>query len=179
MSIVTRHGDQGETGLLYGGRVHKDDARTEAYGSVDEAVSSLGLARAHAVGTPLADRLVELQRQLFVAGAELATGRGHRPALQKHFDTLTAEMTVAIDDEIAELEARVPLPRAFVLPGGSVVSAALDIARTDVRRAERRAVTLARAGELENVEVLRYLNRVSDLLFMLAREAEQGATTVK
>ena len=179
MSIVTRHGDQGETGLLYGGRVHKDDAHTEAYGAVDEAVSALGVARAHASGTPLADRLLTLQRQLFVAGAELATGRGHRDALQKHFDTLTPEMTAVIDEEITGLEVRVPLPRAFIIPGGNIISAALDVARTDVRRAERRAVTMARSGDLENLEVLRYLNRVSDLLFMLAREAEQGRTTVK
>ena len=179
MSIVTRHGDTGETGLLYGGRVHKDDAHTEAYGAIDEAVSALGLARAHAAGTPLGERLLTLQRQLFTAGAELATARGHRPMLEKHFDVITEATTMAIDREITDLEDRVRVPQAFVLPGGTVVSAALDLARTDVRRAERRAVSLARAGDMENPEVLRYLNRVSDLLFMLAREAEEGATIAR
>lgn len=179
MSIVTRHGDTGETGLLYGGRVFKDDLHTEAYGALDEAISALGLARAHAIGGPLAERLLALQRELFTTGAELATGPGHRNDLQKHFDTVSSAMVDAIDAEIVGLEARVPLPRAFIIPGGSLTSAAIDMARTIVRRAERRAVALHRASLLENTEVLRYLNRVSDLLFMLAREAERGDTTTK
>jgi cob(I)alamin adenosyltransferase len=87
-------------------------------------------------------------------------------------------MVESVDARLAGLEERVPLPRGFVVPGGTVVSASVDLARTLVRRAERRAVSLRRAGELENAEVLRYLNRVSDLLFMVAREAEQGAMTL-
>ena len=176
MSISTGRGDGGETGLLYGGRVPKDDLRTEAYGSLDEAISALGLARALAGDGPRADRILELQRELFIVGAELATGAGQRANLERHFNVVTAAMVDALQREIVDLEARVPLPGGFVIPGGTPVGAALDLARTLVRRAERRAVTLHRAGELENPEVLRYLNRCSDLLFMLAREAEQGTT---
>jgi cob(I)alamin adenosyltransferase len=176
VSITTGHGDGGETGLLYGGRVPKDDLRTEAYGSLDEAISALGLARSLASGTERAGRLLELQRELFVVGAELATGPGHRADLQRHFNVVTTEMVEALGREIVDLEARVPLPGGFVIPGGTPTGAAIDLARTLVRRAERRTVTLQRDGQLENPEVLRYLNRCSDLLFMLAREAEQGAT---
>jgi cob(I)alamin adenosyltransferase len=180
-SIVTHGGDSGETSLLYGGRVPKDDLHTEAYGALDEAISALGLARASAAGDDpaFAARLMELQRELFTAGAELATGKGERHLLEKHFSTVTAAMVDALEDEVHELEARVPLPKAFVIPGGTVAAAAVDMARTFVRRAERRAVALQRAGELENDQVVRYLNRCSDLLFMLARQAEHGATTQK
>ena len=177
-SIATRRGDGGETGLLYGGRVPKDDLHTEAYGSLDEAVSALGLARAHEADPARAERLLGIQRDLFTVGAELATGPGERAKLAEHFATVTPAMVAALDRLLADLEDRVPLPRAFVIPGGSVTAAALDLARTLVRRAERRAVALRRAGGLENPEVLRYLNRLSDVLFMLAREAERGATRV-
>jgi cob(I)alamin adenosyltransferase len=176
VSITTGGGDKGETGLLYGGRVAKDDLHTEAYGALDEAISALGLARALEPDRYRAERLLALQRELFVVGAELATGVGHRADLEKHFSTVSADMTEALHAEIRALEARVELPKSFVVPGGSASGAALDLARTFVRRAERRAVSLQRAGELENPEVVRYLNRCSDLLFMLAREAEQGAT---
>jgi cob(I)alamin adenosyltransferase len=178
-SIATRRGDGGETSLLYGGRVPKDDLHTEACGAVDEAVSALGVARAQELDPERAARLIALQRELFTVGAELATGRGERVHLERHFATVTEAMVEALDGQLADLEARVPLPRAFVIPGGGTVAAAIDLARTLVRRAERRAVSLQRAGLLENPEVLRYLNRLSDLLFMLAREAEQGATTLR
>jgi len=176
VSITTRRGDGGETGLLYGGRVAKDDLRTEAYGSLDEAISALGLARALTEAPPRAERILELQRELFVVGAELATAPGHRAELERHFNVVTPEMVDAMEAEIHELEARVPLPGGFVIPGGTPAGAAIDLARTLVRRAERRAVTLQRESRLENPEVVRYLNRCSDLLFMLAREAEQGMT---
>jgi cob(I)alamin adenosyltransferase len=180
-SIVTRGGDSGETSLLYGGRVPKDDLHTEAYGALDEAVSALGLARASLAGVDqdFATRILALQRELFTAGAELATGRGERHLLEKHFAVVTAAMVDALETEVHALEAEVPLPKAFVIPGGTLPAAALDMARTFVRRAERRAVALRRSGELENAEVVRYLNRCSDLLFMLARRAERGATTEK
>jgi cob(I)alamin adenosyltransferase len=176
VSIVTKGGDGGETGLLYGGRVPKDDLHTEAYGSLDEAISALGLARAMETDAQHAERLLALQRELFIVGAELATGKGEREHLQHHFAVVTPEMVDALHAQVAQLERDVPLPAGFVIPGGTPVAAALDVARTLVRRAERRAVALQRAGQLENAEVLRYLNRCSDLLFMLAREAEQGAT---
>jgi cob(I)alamin adenosyltransferase len=178
-SIATRRGDRGETGLLYGGRVAKDDPHTEAYGSLDEAISALGLARAQETDAPRKERLLGLQRDMFTVGAELATGPGQRAKLEAHFPTVTPAMVEGLDGQLADLEARVPLARAFVIPGGSVVGAALDLARALVRRAERRAVSLRRTGALENPEVVRYLNRLSDVLFMLAREAEQGSTTLR
>jgi len=178
-SIATRRGDEGETGLLYGGRVPKDDPHTEACGAVDEAVAALGVARAQETDPSRARRLLELQRELFTVGAELATAAGERAQLGRHFATVTPAMVEGLDTQLADLEARVPLPRAFVVPGGTPVAAAVDLARTLVRRAERRAVSLRRAGAVENPEVLRYLNRLSDLLFMIAREAEQGAMTVR
>lgn len=177
MSIVTKGGDSGETGLLYGGRVPKDDLHTEAYGALDEAISALGLARALETDAPRAERLLNLQRELFVVGAELATGAGHRDDLRKHFEVVSPQMTEALHQQVEQLERDVPLPAGFVIPGGTPVAAALDVARTAVRRAERRAVALDRADQLENREVLRYLNRLSDLLFMLAREAEFGDIT--
>lgn len=172
-SIVTRTGDSGETGLLYGGRVPKDDLHTEAYGALDEAVSALGLARAlSGPDSPRQERLLALQRELFTVGAELATAPEERRRLVEHFPTVDASFVDRLEAEVHELEAKVPLPRSFVVPGGTPVAAALDLARAMVRRAERRAVALQRAGQLGNPEVLRYLNRLSDLLFMLAREAE-------
>ncbi len=179
MSIVTRHGDGGDTSLLYGGRGRKDDLHTEAYGALDEAISALGLARALCTDPPRAERLLELQRDLFTVGAELATAPADRPKLVKHFPTVTAAMVESLDAEIAGLEARVPLPKGFVIPGGDPVAAAIDMGRTFVRRAERRTVSLQAAGGVPNTDVLRYLNRCSDLLFMLAREAEGAALVAK
>lgn len=179
MSIVTRHGDGGETSLLYGGRVPKDDLHTEAYGALDEAISALGLARALCTDPARSQRILQLQRDLFTVGAELATAAADRAKLEKHFATVTGAMVEALDGEVAALEAAVPLPKGFVIPGGEVVAAALDLSRTFIRRAERRAVAVERAGGLGNREVLRYLNRCSDLLFMLAREAEGEALVPK
>jgi cob(I)alamin adenosyltransferase len=179
VSIVTRHGDGGDTSLLYGGRVPKDDLHTEAYGALDEAISALGLARSLCSEPARAERILDLQRELFTVGAELATAASDRGKLEKHFATVTAAMVEALDTEVAALEARVPLPKGFVIPGGDPVASAIDLGRTFVRRAERRAVSLHRAGGLANPEVLRYLNRCSDLLFMLAREAEGSALVAK
>ncbi|TMG14384.1 MAG: cob(I)yrinic acid a,c-diamide adenosyltransferase [Chloroflexi bacterium] len=175
--MVTRTGDGGETGLLYGGRVAKTDPRTEAYGDVDEAISALGAARAlindrgrHAI-------ILRVQSELFTVGAELATDAAEYGTLQRHFKVVTADFTTRCEAEIADLEGRITLPDAFVIPGGTQPAAALDLARAIVRRAERRIVGLQQSGHLLNAEVLRYVNRLSDLLFMLAR-AEEG-TTVK
>jgi cob(I)alamin adenosyltransferase len=178
-SIVTKGGDGGETSLLYGGRVAKDDVRTEAYGALDEAISALGLARALCIQPGVQERILELQRECFTVGAELATGKGQRPKLEKHFPTLKADAVDALEAEVHHLEATVGLPDGFVIPGGCPGAAAIDLGRTLIRRAERRAVTLHRQGELENPEVLRYLNRLSDLLFMLARQEEAGRTVPK
>jgi cob(I)alamin adenosyltransferase len=173
-SIVTRGGDRGETGLLYGGRVRKTDPRTEAYGAVDEAISALGLARAQVRDRGRAALILRLQEELFTVGAELATDASEYATLRKHFLVITAAHSRRLEDEVHALEAAVPLPDAFVVPGGSVPGAALDLARTIIRRAERRIVALLDRGALPNPELLPYVNRLSDLVFMLAR-AEEGS----
>jgi cob(I)alamin adenosyltransferase len=174
-SIVTKQGDGGKTGLLYGGRVSKADPRTEAYGCVDEAISALGLARASSRDARTQAIVLRVQRELFTVGAELATDVRQYAHLRKHFSTVTPGLTQALEKEIAQLEAEVPLPRAFVVPGGTIPAAALDLARTHIRTAERRIVALNEAKQLHNPEVLRYVNRLSDLVFMLARYEEREA----
>ncbi|TME25582.1 MAG: cob(I)yrinic acid a,c-diamide adenosyltransferase [Chloroflexi bacterium] len=171
--MVTRTGDGGETGLLYGGRVPKTDPRTEAYGDVDEAISALGVARALITDRGRHAIILRLQSELFTVGAELATDPAQYDTLRQHFKVITADFTSRCEAEITDLEQRVTLPDAFVIPGGTHPSAALDVARSVVRRAERRIVGLQQSGSLTNPEVLRYVNRLSDLLFMLAR-AEEG-----
>ena len=169
MRIYTRRGDAGTTSLLFGGRVSKADARTEAYGMADQAVSAMGLARALCEDSRVQEVLLQTQREMFVVGAELATDPAQSGHLEKHHDRVTAEMVAALEGMIDEVDGRIDLPRAFIVPGGSAGSGALDLARSTVRSAERRVVQLNDAGELANPEVLRYLNRLSDLLFMLAR----------
>ena len=168
-SIATRTGDSGDTGLLYGGRVRKTDARVDAYGAGDEAVSALGLARALSQDPWVREQVYHIQRDLFTLNGELATDIESRHLLEKHFAVVTPQMTERLDNLLAELESKVTLPRSFIIPGGSPASGAMDLARTVVRRAERAAVALADSGELPNTEVVRYLNRLSDCLFMLAR----------
>ena len=172
-SIVTKGGDKGETGLLYGGRVRKTDPRTEAYGAVDEAISALGLARAMSNDRGRREILERVQAELFTVGAELATDAAEYEKLRKHFLVVTTDYTERLEKEIADLEERVALPLAFVIPGGTAPSAALDVARSVLRRAERRVVALSDSGSLQNPELLRYLNRLSDLVFMLARAEEK------
>jgi cob(I)alamin adenosyltransferase len=184
--IYTRKGDDGTTGLLFGGdRVSKAALRTDAYGTTDEAVSAIGLARA-AIGSAtdrtearLAELAVRLQRELFVVGAELATHVDRRDRLTDGISRVTEEMVAALEREIDELEALVEQPKEFVLPGESSAGAALDLARTTVRRAERRAVALAESGELPESQVVPYLNRLADLLFVAARAADGGFLPVR
>jgi cob(I)alamin adenosyltransferase len=178
-SIVTKGGDQGQTSLLYGGRVAKDDLHTEAYGALDEAISAMGLARSMCRHQGVAATLLGLERECFTVGAELATAGSDRAKLEKHFPVLEAQAVDRLEDEVHRLEELIGLPSGFVLPGGTPAAAAIDLARTMVRRAERRTVALARQDGSINPEVLRYLNRLSDLLFMLAREEEAGSTTLK
>lgn len=175
-SIVTKAGDRGQTGLLYGGRVSKTDLRTEAYGAVDETISALGLARSLTRDETRRANILRVQQELFTVGAELATDVSKYDTLRQHFLVVTEAMTRQLEDEITRLEALVSLPDAFVIPGGTSRAAALDVARTVCRRAERRIVRVQEAGLLKNPEVLRYVNRLSDLLFMLAR-AEEGLQT--
>ena len=169
MKIYTRRGDEGETGLLYGGRVSKTDPRCEAYGTTDEAVSALGLARALSQEPRVKEILLQVQRELFTVGAELATDAAEYDKLKKHFSVVTPDMVERLERFIDELDGQIQLPRAFIIPGASPASAALDVARTVLRRAERRAVALRDQGYLQNPHVLHYLNRAADLLFMLAR----------
>jgi cob(I)alamin adenosyltransferase len=173
--IYTRKGDDGSTSLWYGGRVPKHDARTEAYGAVDEAVSALGLARSLCAGdqAEIARDLLRLQRELFVAGAELATAPEAAERLEDEVSRITDAMVEALESEIDRYMDRVELPPHFVIPGGTQLSAALDVARATVRRAERRVVALRDAAGLGSDAVLRYLNRASDLLYAIARFADE------
>jgi cob(I)alamin adenosyltransferase len=167
--IYTRSGDDGTTGLLYGGRVSKADPATEAYGTVDEAVAALGVARASTDAPGVRAQILRLQRDLFVVGADLATNPDERRKLVDGVSLVTAAMVAALEASIDDHVAAHPLPNAFVVPGANPPSAALDVARVVVRRAERRVVELDGTGWPVNPEVRRYLNRLSDLVFVLAR----------
>ena len=168
--IYTKTGDDGTTGLLYGGRVPKDDPATDAYGTTDEAVAALGLARSLCDDEALAADLLALQRELFVVGADLATNPSERAKLQEGVSLVTAAMVDGLEARIDDLVRERPLPVVFIVPGANPASASLDVARGVIRRAERLVVALEREPDREvNPEVRRYLNRLSDLLFVLAR----------
>jgi cob(I)alamin adenosyltransferase len=167
--VYTRFGDSGETSLLYGGRVSKNDPHTEACGITDEAVSAMGLARALSQDERVKETLRELQRELFTVAAEMATDPERYDLFNQHFRPVTPEMVTSIEELIDGLERDMEMPNSFVLPGGSPASAAIDMARCIVRTAERRVVALKELGKLANPEVLRYMNRLGDLLFVLAR----------
>lgn len=174
VKIYTRKGDDGSTGLWYGGRVPKAGGRPEAYGAVDEAASALGLCRAAAGEDPeLTADILRIQNELFVAGAELATAPEAAGRLEAGVSKITAEMVERLESDIDRYMERVDLPPKFVIPGGTELSARLDLARTAVRRAERRVVDLKRSGDLADDTVLRYLNRVSDAVFAMARYADE------
>lgn len=176
MKIYTKKGDDGTTGLLYGGRVGKDDPRTDVYGTLDETVSALGIARAGDLVERVEQIVVRLQREMFVVGAQLATALENQSKLQEGVSKVTPSMTEQAELDIDALTTEHPLPDEFVLPGETLGSAGLDLARSTIRRAERAAVAMNRAGSTVDSEILRYLNRVSDLLFVLARyhEATEG-----
>jgi cob(I)alamin adenosyltransferase len=174
MKIYTRKGDDGTTSLWYGGRVSKTDARTEAYGAVDEAGSALGVARALCKpdDSELATDILDLQRDLFIAGAELASAPEAAGRLEDGISRITDGMVEAIEPAIDGYMDRVELPPKFVIPGGTPLSAQLDLARAVIRRAERRVIALKERGELASETVLRYLNRASDLTYAMARFAD-------
>jgi cob(I)alamin adenosyltransferase len=176
--IYTKTGDDGTTGLLYGGRVSKADLVPEVCGTIDEAVAVLGLARAHTRDDGLGDELLELQRELFVVGADLATNPDERSKLEPGVSLVSAEMVARLETRIDELVASHPLPNAFVVPGANPVSACLDVARSVIRRAERRVVELRESGDVVNEDAFRYLNRLSDALFVLARVAAGEAEPI-
>ena len=174
--IYTKKGDDGTTGLLYGGRVAKDDLRTAVYGTLDETVSALGVARAGGLVPEVEEIVVRLQREMFVVGAQLATSAENQSKLEDGVSKVTSSMTAQAEKDIDGLLEKHPLRDEFVLPGETPGSAGLDLARSIIRRAEREAVAMDRDGLMPDPEILRYLNRVSDLLFALARyhEAESG-----
>lgn len=167
-SIYTRTGDDGTTSLFYGGRVRKDDPRPEAYGTLDEAQAALGLVRAIGGVADIEDVLVGLEGGLYVAMAELATLPENRAKLKAEESLVTGEMVAGLERLIDDYAARFQMPTEFVIPGETPAAALLDVARTIVRRAERNALAVLADGS----EVGRYLNRLSDLLWVLARWQE-------
>jgi cob(I)alamin adenosyltransferase len=169
LKIYTRTGDDGTTGLLYGGRVAKDDPIMQITGTVDEAQAAMGVARAESEpGSELDQLLTQLERELYVLMAEVATDPTHRSKLVAGKTLVTEEMVTALEVRIDDLISRVSMPTEFVIPGSTRTSAALDLSRTVVRRAERLLVSSPIEGSL----VGRYLNRLSDLLWALARCTE-------
>jgi cob(I)alamin adenosyltransferase len=174
VKIYTRKGDDGTTGLWYGGRVPKFSGRPEAYGSVDEAAAALGLCRAGAEpGGELYGDILRVQNELFVAGAELATAAEAAGRLEPEVSKVTPGMVERLESDIDRYMERVDLPPKFVIPGGTELSARLDVARAAVRRAERRVSALHEQGDLADETVLIYLNRLSDALFAMARFADE------
>lgn len=173
VKIYTRKGDDGTTSLWYGGRVAKSDPRTEAYGAIDEAASALGVARSLCEpGSELAADVLRLQDDLFIAGAELATAPEAAGRLEDGVSRITDDIVADLEPAIDRYMDRVELPPKFVIPGGTQLSAQLDLARAIIRRAERRVVELDRGEGLGSGAVLRFLNRASDLAYAMARFAD-------
>jgi cob(I)alamin adenosyltransferase len=185
-AVATTRGDDGTTGLLFGGeRIAKDDPRAEAYGTIDEAVAALGVARANLgakrrIGTlpaglgGLSPLILRFQRELFVVGAELATNPDAWDRLEDGRTRVSAAMVADVERDLIELEKHTEMPREFVVPGETPTSAALELARTILRRAERRAVALNRDGLVPGGNLIPYLNRLADLVWVLARAAERA-----
>lgn len=168
MSIATKRGDSGQTGLAGGIRVSKSSLRVEGYGTIDELNSALGVARAHCPDEDLKQRTKAIQRELFRVGSALATP----PESRKPQVPITEEQVEALTAQVHELEAIEGLLSDWSIPGEDLASASYDLARTICRRAERNAVRLMEAGEAVSPQVLAYLNRLSDLLWLYARKLE-------
>jgi cob(I)alamin adenosyltransferase len=178
VSIVTKTGDQGETSLMYGRRVSKADARVEAYGSVDELTAALGLARAFTEDARLHDQILEVQKELITVMGELATLADDLDRYAAGgFKSTTSEMVDRLTSAITELEKDKSLyPKDWVIPGKTKESAALDLARTAARRAERAVVRCQAGDDKLNPETVRYLNRLSDWCWITARWSEKRLT---
>jgi cob(I)alamin adenosyltransferase len=173
MSVVTKTGDGGTTALMYNRRVPKHHPRVEAYGSVDELNAALGLARATTVETFVSENLFSIQKDLVVLMGELCVQPGDLPRYIKDgFLLVTAAMTAKLEVLVGEIEAQNVSFKGWATPGANQSSATLDVARTVCRRAERRVCELAHSGEAVNPEIVIYLNRLSDLLWLFARWAE-------
>ena len=193
--VYTRTGDDGTTGQLFGGRIPKGGELVEALGDIDEAVSALGIARAKCgdrQGTGvesaevesaggqieevrIAEILLRVQRELFVVAADLSVNPSHRDRLKPGISLVEPQMTAAIERLIDELTEEHPLRPVFLVPGTTPLEAAIDFARTVVRRAERHTLRAKKAGHVVSDDVQHYLNRLSDLVFVLARQAVEGA----
>lgn len=169
--VTTKTGDDGYTGLLGGERVPKWDARLESLGTLDEATSALGLARATATAPDVREAVHQVQKDLYLLMAELATPPEHYEKLGLR---MTAAQVAGVEAQLEAFKGRVEIGHVFIIPGASVAGAALDLARSIVRRGERGVARLRHDGVVANDEVPRYLNRVSDLLFVLARFEEHG-----
>jgi cob(I)alamin adenosyltransferase len=173
MSIATKTGDNGTTGLMYNRRVPKTNARVEAYGTVDELNAALGLARAAATDDFVRDNLFWIQKSLVDLMGEMSVTLEDLPRYTKDGYTLvTPVMTAKLDVLVKEIEAQKVSFKGWATPGATSSSAALDLARTICRRAERRVCAMVEAGELKNTEIIIYLNRLSDLLWLFARWVE-------
>jgi cob(I)alamin adenosyltransferase len=174
MSIVTKTGDQGTTGLMYNRRVPKSHPRVEACGAMDELNAALGLARAAAQQPFIQENLLHIQKDLVTLMGELGVATEDRPRyLKDGFPLLTPEMTAKLDRLVKEIEAQQITFKDWAMPGSNATSAALDFSRTVCRRAERSVSVLNQAGDLQNPELLVYLNRLSDLLWLFARWTER------
>lgn len=168
MKTFNKRGDQGDTSLMFNVRVCKSDAHCEAYGTIDEAMAALGLARSLCRQSLVQEALIAVQEDLFILAGELATPVEAYDRLAEKHPVITPDRAEKLERLIERVEEEVEMPRCFVTPGESSASAALHLARAILRRAERRAVAMKREGLLPNDEVLRYLNRAADLLFALA-----------
>ncbi|MDM8000837.1 MAG: cob(I)yrinic acid a,c-diamide adenosyltransferase [Dehalococcoidia bacterium] len=168
MKTFNKRGDKGETSLFFGPRVPKSDPHCEAYGTIDEAVAAIGLARALSRKQPVRDMLLTVQKDLFTLAGELATPPEARERVARRYPTITSGDVDRLEGLIDSLEAKVRMPESFVIPGKSAASAAIHLSRAIVRRAERRVVSLQRTGQVPNQEILKYLNRLADFLFTLS-----------
>lgn len=176
MSIATRTGDAGTTGLMYNRRVSKCHPRVEAYGAVDELNAALGLARALTAHAFVRDHLLAVQKNLVTVMGELATALDDLPRYRKDgYPVVTADLIGPLDGLVHEIEAQSITFRGWATPGETPDAAALDVARTVCRRAERRVCGLHEAAQLENPEIIIFLNRLSDALWLLARWVETRA----
>jgi cob(I)alamin adenosyltransferase len=172
MSIATKTGDQGSTALMYNRRVPKSHPRIEANGAVDELNAALGLARAASVQDAIRQQLLTIQKHLVIVMGELATAAEDLPRYAKDgYPLVTSELTSTLEKWVVELEARNVGSHGWAMPGSSPQSAALDLARTVCRRAERRVCALHETAQLQNPQIIVYLNRLSDLLWLFARQS--------
>ena len=171
MSIATKRGDTGQTGLPGGVRVSKTDPRVECYGTIDELISQMGFARSLTANKEVHDLVKEVQRELFKVGSAIGTA----PASRKPAPVISPEMVDALEAHVHRIEALPGILGDWSLPGEVSDAAAMDVARTVCRRVERMAVALSENGQLDNPHILAYLNRLSDLLWLFGRQLERDA----